>query len=477
MKNFLLVTGVLASSASAHMQMSEPFPIRSPLNKDSDGKKDYSYTNPLSTDGSDYPCKGYADDPFNATASYNPGGSYPLKLAGSATHDGGSCQISLSYDKGKSFHVIHSILGGCPIDKEYEFTVPSDAPSGEALLAWSWFNKVGNREMYMNCAQVNIGSEGGGQSRVMIDAADNDQDIDGNNATTHATDAQGFDSLPPIFIANVNGPGKCKTIEGEEVDFPKPGPSVEGSVQSKGYKCEGDADFLVSDSKSGTNTTSGADPSESSSHDANAPMSSSILDYQRNGGAQNKHAVAFGNAASEPRFGPPAGVPVPQGHGAAGSQGHGASGSQGHGAAGSQDHDASGSQGHGAAGSQDHGASGSQGQGASGSQGHGAAGSQGHGASGSQGQGASGSQGHGASGSQGHGAAGLQGQGAHGHGQGHGHGHTNGGKPQNAWGPPGGIICSPDGKSFSQCTANAPPTYMGPVAAGTVCRDGKITWA
>ncbi|ODM20175.1 hypothetical protein SI65_05163 [Aspergillus cristatus] len=405
MKNFLLAVGILASSASAHMQMSEPFPIRSPLNKDNNGKKDYSYTNPLSTDGSDFPCKGYANDPFNATANYNPGGSYPLKLAGSATHDGGSCQISLSYDKGKSFHVIHSILGGCPIDKEYKFTVPSDAPSGEALLAWSWFNKVGNREMYMNCAQVNIASEGGSQNREMIDAADNDANNDANNATTHATDAQGFDSLPPIFIANVNGPGKCETTEGKDVNFPKPGPSVEGSVEGKGYKCEGDADFLTSDSDSGSSTTSSSDSSESSSsHNANAPMSSSILDYQRNGGVQNKHAVAFGDAASEPRFGPPAGAPAPQGHGSSGSQGHGAP-------------------------------------------------------------------------AQGHGAAGPQGQATHGHGQGHGHGHSNGGKPQHAWGPPGGIICSPDGKSFSRCTANGPPIDMGPVAEGTICRDGKITWA
>ncbi|OJJ88279.1 putative extracellular protein [Aspergillus glaucus CBS 516.65] len=383
MKNFLLAAGLLASSVSAHMQMSEPFPIRSPLNKDNNGKKDYSYTNPLSTDGSDFPCKGYADDPFNATANYNPGGSYPLKLAGSATHKGGSCQISLSYDQGKTFQVIHSILGGCPIDKEYKFTVPSDVPSGEALLAWSWFNKVGNREMYMNCAQVNIGSKGGSQSREMVSNADND-DIDANNATTRTTDAQSFDSLPPIFIANVNGPGKCETVEGKDVNFPKPGPSVEGSVEGKGYKCDGDADFLASDS--GSSTTSSSNSTESSSShnsnapdNANAPMSSSILDYQREGGIENKHPVAFGTTASEPRFGPPTGAPAPQG------------------------------------------------------------------------------------------------QAAHGHGHGQGHGH--GGKPHNAWGPPGGIACSPDGKNFSLFTADGSPIAMGSVAAGTICRDDKITWA
>lgn len=382
MKNFLLAAGLLASTVSAHMQMSEPFPIRSPLNKDNNGKKDYSYTNPLSTDGSDFPCKGYADDPFNATANYSPGSSYPLKLAGSATHKGGSCQISLSYDKGKTFQVIHSILGGCPIDKEYKFTVPSDAPSGEALLAWSWFNKVGNREMYMNCAQVNIGSGGDSQSHKMVDNAGDDDDLEANNATAHAANDKGFDSLPPMFIANVNGPGKCKTVEGKDVNFPKPGPSVEGSVEGKGYKCDGDANFLASDS--GSSTTSSSNSTESSSHDSNAPdnanaaMSSSILDFQRNDGDANRHSVAFGTTSSEPRFSSPTGAPGPQG------------------------------------------------------------------------------------------------QAAHGHRKGHGHG---GGKPHNAWGPPDDLFCSPDGNSFSLFTADGSLVDMGSVAAGTICRDGKITWA
>ncbi|XHG04206.1 hypothetical protein AWENTII_007484 [Aspergillus wentii] len=157
MKGVFIACGLLASSVSAHMQMSKPYPLRSPLNKDADGQKDYSYTNPLSTDGSDYPCKGYADDDFNATAHYELGGEYDLELSGSAVHGGGSCQIGLSYDKGETIRVIHSMLGGCPIDKKYKFKIPENAKEGNALLSWTWFNKVGNREMYMNCAQVTIG--------------------------------------------------------------------------------------------------------------------------------------------------------------------------------------------------------------------------------------------------------------------------------------------------------------------------------
>ncbi|EHK43392.1 hypothetical protein TRIATDRAFT_85794 [Trichoderma atroviride IMI 206040] len=31
-------------------------------------------------------------------------------------------------------------------------TLPNDTPAGDALFAWTRFNKIGNRERYMNCA-------------------------------------------------------------------------------------------------------------------------------------------------------------------------------------------------------------------------------------------------------------------------------------------------------------------------------------
>lgn len=33
-------------------------------------------------------------------------------------------------------------------DLTNSFQIPSAAPSGEAVFAWSWFNRLGNREMY-----------------------------------------------------------------------------------------------------------------------------------------------------------------------------------------------------------------------------------------------------------------------------------------------------------------------------------------
>lgn len=388
MKNFFIIAGLLASTVSAHMQLSKPLPIRSPLNKDSKGKKDYSYTNPLSTSGEDFPCKGYAEDPFHATANYTQGETYEMTMAGSATHKGGSCQISLSYDKGDNFHVIHSIIGGCPIDKAYNFKIPSDAPDGEALIAWTWFNKVGNREMYMNCAQVNVGGGGG----------NGEQNRELTNDATANSQAVSFNDLPPIFVANVNGPGKCETVEGKDVNFPRPGPSVEGSTEDKGYKCEGDADFLKSGSKTGNNKAS----SPSDSHSIlNTPGS--------NSNAGRKHATMFGTPPPSnrkhasvdenvsPYGGPPHGAPHPAApHGGAPHGGpHGKPHGEPHG----------------------------------------------------------------------------------GHQGGHQGGPPHPEAPEHHEGPPGSIICAPDGKTFFRSTGYGRPVFMGPVAKGTVCREGAIVAA
>lgn len=54
----------------------------------------------------------------------------------------------------------------------------------------------------MNCAMVTIGDKEG--------------------TSRHTGHAEGFKPLPEIFVANVNGEGKCITIESEDVGFPLP---------------------------------------------------------------------------------------------------------------------------------------------------------------------------------------------------------------------------------------------------------------
>lgn len=121
-----------------------------------------------------------------------------MELHEGTNHRGGSCQLSFSFDDGESFKVVHSMEGGCPLTLNYGFTVPSSIPSGKALFAWTWFNLEGNREMYMNCAQVEVeGGSGGGE----------------------------WDELPEMFAANIgNG---CSTVENKQTVFENPGSSVE----------------------------------------------------------------------------------------------------------------------------------------------------------------------------------------------------------------------------------------------------------
>ncbi|EZF72292.1 hypothetical protein H105_05653 [Trichophyton soudanense CBS 452.61] len=195
---FTLYALCAAGSAMAHMEMQWPYALRSKFNKENTNP-DWSMTGPLNPSGADFPCKGYHKDPFKSVATYEAGQEYNLTLAGNTRHDGGSCQVSLSYDNGKTFKVINSYLGGCPMKDTYNFNIPANAPSGKALLAWSWFNLVGNREMYMNCAQVTVDSK--------------------STSTTQ------FNSLPDMFVANVgNG---CTTVEGQDIVFEDPGKKVQ----------------------------------------------------------------------------------------------------------------------------------------------------------------------------------------------------------------------------------------------------------
>lgn len=206
--------GAFASSALAHMEMSQPPPFRSSFNKAiKEDTVDFDNNAPLKPDGSDFPCKGYATDfgqspAGDPTATWPAGSTQQVVLADSGDpedhHDGGSCQLSLSFDGGKSFKVIKSYIGNCvrvtssgvDPNQTYEYTVPSDAKSGDAMLTWSWFNRVGNREMYMNCATITI--NGGGQSTL--------------------------DSYPDIFKCHIgNG---CTIPEGTDVVFQNPGNDV-----------------------------------------------------------------------------------------------------------------------------------------------------------------------------------------------------------------------------------------------------------
>ncbi|SLM41467.1 hypothetical protein LPUS_12505 [Lasallia pustulata] len=209
-----------AFSVNAHMIMKTPTPYgKSTLNN-----------SPLDAQGSDFPCKQRGDSTYDAQGASNImpiGASQTLSFTGSAVHGGGSCQISLTTDKAPSkstqWQVIHSIEGGCPANvagnlpedpngdgaSTFQFSIPQGIAPGDYTLAWTWFNKIGNREMYMNCAPVTVTSGSGKR----------EADAETPGFTKRDT------SFPPMFVANIgNG---CSTKESVDVQFPNPGDSVQ----------------------------------------------------------------------------------------------------------------------------------------------------------------------------------------------------------------------------------------------------------
>lgn len=189
------------------MELTKPVPLRSKYNTYTRGDPDWSMTNPLRADGLDFPCKGYhavlSTTQGTPVAILDGGRTYSWTITGSAIHAGGSCQVSLSVDRGKTFRVLHTYIGSCPAamgDNTLMFRVPLDVPTyTRALFAWTWFNNLGNREMYMNCASVNLRKGAG-------------------------TEKYPFLSRPLIFKANVNN--KCTTVDSRDVKIPNPGPAV-----------------------------------------------------------------------------------------------------------------------------------------------------------------------------------------------------------------------------------------------------------
>ena len=202
----------LAASASAHMILEYPVPY---------GKATLN-SSPLAP--GDYPCKQrsgvYEVSEMN---QWNAGETKTISFIGSAVHGGGSCQFSMTTDteptESSQWKVIHSVVGGCPSNvtgnleenaaghgaATFPVTMPENMPDGQYTFAWSWLNKVGNREFYMNCAPVQVGSTGATASAANAAAA--------------------LGSLPDMFVANLPDTS-CTTKEGEDFNYPEPGSSL-----------------------------------------------------------------------------------------------------------------------------------------------------------------------------------------------------------------------------------------------------------
>lgn len=221
----LLLQAAAFSPVYAHLKMTSPEPY----------SKDTLNNSPLAADGSDFPCK-LPPGAFHAPTEesiYWAGQTNTIKLLGSATHGGGSCQVSVTSDreptKRLEWKVIKSYEGGCPASVpgilpgdatsdhslQLHFAIPKGIVPGKYTLAWTWFNRIGNRQMYMNCAPITVAN-----------------DLASNSSADTPKQSPAF---PPMFIANVNG---CITKENVDIRFPWPGSSVEYNGDSKNRPLE-----------------------------------------------------------------------------------------------------------------------------------------------------------------------------------------------------------------------------------------------
>ncbi|KAK5168086.1 uncharacterized protein LTR77_006654 [Saxophila tyrrhenica] len=218
------------SFSNAHLIMKTPVPFgvdslnNSPLNDAKPG-----------TSGSDYPCKQrpgvYDITKMNHIAVDTP---TEMSFEGSASHGGGTCQIAITKDKeptaNSTFKIIQVFEGGCPVSSDgnggthpFSFSIPKDFPNGVMTLTWLWYNRIGNREAYQNCAPITV--TGG---------SDNDDY---------------FDSLPNMYLINLPT-SECQSTQdyaSNSVKIPHPGqffmqePAGQDIAPASGPQCAASA--------------------------------------------------------------------------------------------------------------------------------------------------------------------------------------------------------------------------------------------
>lgn len=246
----------LATLSSAHMIMSTPKPFQGVQQA------------PLNPDGSNFPCQMDTGGSYQSQGSTTMAKGSPQELS-----SGGSCQVSITYDiaptKNSVWKVIHSIQGGCPAKNQegnmgdsatavdpftYQYQIPDDIPTGNATIAWTWLNRIGNREYYMNCGPIVITGSSGAKSS--------------------------YDALPDMVVANIPAISSCSTegLEGSDYQYPDPGSSVDDFNMVPLKPLNGNCGPTASggSASSGSHTASGSPSSSTSAHQA--PTTSAAQD-------------------------------------------------------------------------------------------------------------------------------------------------------------------------------------------------------
>ncbi|CAK4034606.1 Hypothetical predicted protein [Lecanosticta acicola] len=202
----LAILSLLCALSLGHMKLNHPVPFGgstlslSPLANVKPG-----------TQGSDFPCQQrpgvYHIDEMNDMKVGEP---QLLNLTGTASHGGGTCLISVSLDLEPDYKstwkVIQIFEGGCPTESNgntgthpFAFTIPEKFPNGRATLSWTWYNRIGDREIYQNCAPIDI--------------------------TGGADNKDYYDQLPNLYLINLPT-SECSSVEMSDLEIPFPGQFV-----------------------------------------------------------------------------------------------------------------------------------------------------------------------------------------------------------------------------------------------------------
>ncbi|KLU90845.1 hypothetical protein MAPG_09370, partial [Magnaporthiopsis poae ATCC 64411] len=293
-------SAVSRSLERRHVSLAEPRPYKG---------TGYGPTNPLDTDGGNYPCKAPGGDGSKLVIDGSPttvviGEPQTVSFDGHAVHGGGSCQFGLTEGfaptKNSVFKVIQSIEGGCPKANQpgnleagqkadtFSFTVPADFAPGDYTFGWIWINRIGGApEIYMNCAPITV-KAGKGSTRRSKDRRE-----------MAAMSKRQTSKYPDFFLANLGSmTGGCDTNDALRqqvpISYPNPGTNVlrpEGTSKLLAQKCDGNPHnkgaapakpsgtaTATATASSGAGPTSTATPTtQSSAATTAAPTSTSTL--------------------------------------------------------------------------------------------------------------------------------------------------------------------------------------------------------
>ncbi|NDD83679.1 hypothetical protein EBZ38_05265 [bacterium] len=146
---------LLSSCVTGHISMMSPPSRHSPFSSyyKSVGLVSYNLRSPLGSEFT-FPCKGFKKGPSTQTVT----DQVVVTLEGTATHNGGHCQFGLSYDD-VTFVVLKTVVKNCLLGgMSYTIDIPNTVPPGDVTVFWTWINSIGNREYYMECADITVDS-------------------------------------------------------------------------------------------------------------------------------------------------------------------------------------------------------------------------------------------------------------------------------------------------------------------------------